>query len=63
MAIEPLACSIRADLNIKGIVIPGIENTIKVTLFANDTNLFLNKDDQLDHIQGILDKWCRASGA
>ena len=63
LAIEPLACWIRADPNIKGIVIPGIENAIKITLFADDTNLFLSKDDRLDHIQRILDKWCKASGA
>ena len=63
LAIEPLACRIRADPNIKGILIPGIENAIKITLFADDTNLFLNKDDRLDYIQGILDNWCKASGA
>ena len=63
LAIEPLACWIRADPNIKGIVIPGIENAIKITLFADDTNLFLSKDDRLDHVQQILDKWCKASGA
>ena len=45
LAIEPLACCICADPNIKGIMVPEIENTIKITLFADDTNLFLNKDD------------------
>ena len=45
LAIEPLACWIHADPNIKGIEIPGIENMIKITLFADDTNLFLSKDD------------------
>jgi len=32
-------------------------------LFADDTNLFLSKEDQLDHIQNILDRWCKMSGA
>ena len=63
LAIEPLACWICADPNIKGIVIPGIKNVIKITLFVDDTNLFLSKDDQLDHVQQILDRWCKASGA
>jgi len=63
LAIEPLACCICADPNIKGIMVPGIENAIKIMLFADDTDLFLNKDDQLDHIQRILDKWCKGSGA
>ena len=63
LAIEPLACCIRADPNIKGIMIPGIENAIKITLFADNINLFLNKDDQLDHVQSTLNKWCKVSGA
>jgi hypothetical protein len=44
-------------------MILGIENAVKITLFADDTNLFLNKDNQLDYIQGILDNWCKVSGA
>jgi len=63
LAIEPLACRICADPNIKGIIIPSIENVIKITLFADDTNLFLNKDDQMDYIQQTLDNWCKVSGA
>ena len=63
LAIEPLACCIRANPNIKGIMIPGINNVIKITLFTDNTNLFLNKENWLDYIQGILDKWCKGSGA
>ena len=43
-------------------MVPGIKDAIKITLFADDTNLFLNKDDRLDHIQRTLDKWCKVSG-
>ena len=43
-------------------MIPGIENAIKITLFADDTNLFLNKDDWMDYIQQTLDNWCKVSG-
>ena len=32
-------------------------------MFADDTNLFLGKYDRMDHVQNILDDWCRASGA
>ena len=63
IAIEPLACQIRANQNIKGITIPGIERPIKIKLFADDTSLFLNKDDRLDHVQRILKEWCDVSGA
>ena len=50
LAIKPLACCICANPNIKGVMIPGIESAIKITLFTDDTNLFLNKEDRLDHI-------------
>ena len=50
LAIKPLVCYICANLNIKGIMIPGIKNAVKIMLFADNTNLFLNKDDWLDHI-------------
>ena len=63
LAIEPLACIIRNDPNIKGMTIPGIERPLKIQLFADDTTLFLNKDDRLDHIQRQLDTWCEVSGA
>ena len=63
LAIEPLACMIRNDPNIKGITIPGIEEAIKIKLFADDTSIFLNKDDSLDHLQTILNRWCELSGA
>ena len=63
LAIEPLACRIRNDPDIKGISIPGIESPIKIQLFADDTTLFLNKDDRLDHIQRSLELWCEVSGA
>ena len=63
LAIEPLACQIRADPNIKGIRIPGLENPIKIQLFADDTGLFLSKSDRLDYIQNLLNRWCQVSGA
>ena len=63
LAIEPLACKLREDQNLDGIMIPGIEEKIIVSMFADDTNLFLGKNDRMDHVQNILSNWCRASGA
>lgn len=63
LAIEPLACRIRSDDNIKGFEIPGIEEKIIINLYADDTNLFLNKEDSLDYVHMTLEEWCRASGA
>ena len=63
LAIEPLACMIRNDPNLHGINIPGIDPNILVTMFADDTTLFLSENDRLDDAQQILDRWCRVSGA
>ncbi len=62
LAIEPLACRIRSDENIKGLEIPGIEEKIIISLYADDTNLFLNRQDSLDYVQATLEEWCKASG-
>ena len=63
LAIEPLACQIRSDDDIKGIKIPGVEEKVIISLYADDTNLFLNKEDSMDHVYEILEGWCKASGA
>ena len=63
LAIEPLACKLRNDENIKGINAPGLEEKILVNLFADDTTLYLSKEDRLDHVEDILRSWCEASGA
>ena len=63
LAIEPLACRIRSDEKMKGLEIPGIEEKVIINLYADDTNLFLSKEDNMDYVQTILDEWCKASGA
>ena len=63
LGIEPLACMIRSDPNLKGIKIPGLEEPIKMNLFADNTNLYLSREDRFDHAQAILDEWCQVSGA
>jgi hypothetical protein len=63
LGIEPLACLIRKDVNFKGITIPGIEEPIKVNLFADDTNLYLSQSDRFDYAQAMLADWCQISGA
>jgi exonuclease III len=63
IAIEPLACKLRSDPNLKGFSIPGTNEKLITNLFADDTTLFLNKDDRMDDVQRILNEWCSASGA
>ena len=63
LAIEPLACLIRNDTNLTGLVIPGIPEPVKANFFADDTSLFLSETDSFSHVQTLLNGWCRASGA
>ena len=63
LAIEPLACMIRKDPNLKGLTIPNSHEPLKAKFFADDTSLYLNKTDSLDYAQMILQDWCHVSGA
>ena len=54
---------IRKEENIRGYIIPNIEEPIKVNFFADDTSLYLSKTDSFHHVQRLLDNWCSASGA
>jgi ribonuclease HI/exonuclease III len=63
LAIEPLACMIREDADIKGFTIPGIDEPVKVNFFADDTSLYLCEADSFSHAQNLLSEWCQASGA
>jgi hypothetical protein len=63
LAIEPLACKLREDPDLVGLQIPGIEEKIIVSMFADDTNLYLKNHNHMDHVQTLLNEWCQASGA
>jgi hypothetical protein len=63
LAIEPLACMICSNPNLRRINIPSLNQNVLVTMFADNTMLFLSKDDRLDDAQRILTHWCHVSGA
>ena len=63
LVIEPLACKLRNDPRLQGYEIPGSEEKIITSLFADDTSIYLNQNDKMDDVQNILDIWCQASGA
>ena len=63
LGIEPLAYMICSNPNLKGIKILGLKEPIKTNLFADDTSLYLSREDRLDHAQEILKDWCQVSGA
>lgn len=62
IAIEPLAELLRKS-NLRGRTIPGLEERLIATLFADDTTVYLSGSDDWGELTGILDKWCLASGA
>ncbi|EJD46496.1 hypothetical protein AURDEDRAFT_19202, partial [Auricularia subglabra TFB-10046 SS5] len=49
--------------NLKGYDIPGLEERLIATLYADDTTVYLSSDDDYDSLIKILQDWCRASGA
>ena len=62
IAIESLAIMLR-ESKLEGLHIRGaIERTI-ATLFADDTTVYLSKNDSFLSLQNILQKWCHASKA
>ena len=63
LAIEPLACMVRNSENLNSIQIPNILENVLINLFADDTTVYLGKNDQYENLTNILDSWCLASGA
>ena len=62
LVIEPLA-NLLWKSNLTGYQIPGSNDDLKTTLFANDTTVFLAEDDSYDTLLATLTLWCRVSGA
>ena len=63
LAIEPLACILRNSPNLQGYNVPGVAHKIIVSMYADDTTVYLSKDDSYAALLEILTKWCSASGA
>ncbi|EJF60677.1 hypothetical protein DICSQDRAFT_147680 [Dichomitus squalens LYAD-421 SS1] len=51
----------KSDLT--GFKVAGLEKPIKVTLFADNTTIYLSDEDDFDVLQKILDTWCSAAKA
>ncbi|KAI0037710.1 hypothetical protein FA95DRAFT_1670843, partial [Auriscalpium vulgare] len=53
----------RSTPNLTGFHIPGLMNKLIINLFADDTLLYLSKEDRYIDVKPILDNWCAESGA
>jgi ribonuclease HI/exonuclease III len=61
-SIEPLAILLRKS-ELKGIEVPGLREKILVTLFADDTLVYMGKDDSMKVLDKIIEEFCKASTA
>jgi hypothetical protein len=62
LAIEPLAEMLRKS-NITGFKAKEMAYRIVVTMFADDTTVYLSEKDSFKTLDDILSCWCKASGA
>jgi hypothetical protein len=62
LAIEPLACALR-EFKLKGLQIPDTNRRLLVSLFADDTTIYLSSTDSWLELWRSLDLWCTASTA
>ncbi|EPS92624.1 hypothetical protein FOMPIDRAFT_23487, partial [Fomitopsis schrenkii] len=49
--------------SLEGFNVPGVAEKLITTLFADDTSVFLSRNDKWDQLWEILHKWCTASKA
>ena len=62
IAIEPLAESIRKS-SLKGFRIQGLEERVLVSLFTDDTLVYMNEDDNKKTLEKAIRNFCKASTA
>jgi hypothetical protein len=60
LAIELLACLIR-NSGLTGVKIPEKDENLVISLFADDTTIYLSSEDSLESLGEILRIWCAAS--
>ncbi|KAI4793354.1 hypothetical protein KUCAC02_032784 [Chaenocephalus aceratus] len=61
---EPLAAAIRADTGVRGFLVPGSGGLrVKLSQYADDTTLLLDRDECLIRSLQIMDDFGRASGS
>jgi hypothetical protein len=51
------------ESDLEGVVIPGTNKTLVVSLFADDTTIYLKSTDSMETLWSILHLWCAASTA
>jgi hypothetical protein len=62
LAIEPLAEALRQS-DLKGFKVRGKREKLITTLFADNTIVYLDADDDFRSLMEVLQEWCTAAGA
>ena len=62
LAIEPLGNMLHQTNTLQGFQIPGKEEHLIVTLFTDDTTVYLRQNDNIGNLFEILHNWCIVSG-
>lgn len=62
IAIEPLASALRQS-ELQGFKIKGTAEKVLVSLFADDTLVYMNRDDDLKELYRVIDLFCEAATA
>ena len=63
LAIEPLGIMLCQTNTLQGFQIPDEEEHLIVTLFTDDTMVYLRQNNNISNLFTILDDWCIVSGA
>ena len=63
LVMESLACAVRADIRIDGFPLPGGNNVVKISQYADNTSSLVVSDASLRALFGLFAKYERASGA
>ena len=63
---EPMAETVRKSTKIEGIKIPcpnGENMEVKISMFADDTQMYHSTEESIKEGFALIDKYCKASGA
>jgi exonuclease III len=63
LVMESLACAVRADIHIDGFPLPGGNNVVKISQYADDTSSLVVSDASLRALFAMFAKYESASGA
>ena len=62
LCVEPMACAVRAEPNLRGLVLKSAKVSLKISLFADDSSLFVQNVFEMKLAISIVQLFCQAAG-